>query len=116
MIRFASWLDDQLGVGGVEVADLWTGILVTVGLTAGHTLLAALFAIDDEQAYDRSVTAPLRRLYRNVQTSTQPGFMFLEDRRARRASPAGRHRLRGYMPTLQRWLSSGSHMLVRWDP
>ena len=24
MISFAGWLDDRLGVGGVEVADLWT--------------------------------------------------------------------------------------------
>src|SRR5829696_9360549 len=78
MISFAGWLDDRLGIGGVEVADLWTGILVAMGLTAGHTLLAAVFAIDDEQAYDRFVTAPLRRLYRDVPQSSRPGFMFLE--------------------------------------
>ena len=40
MISFAGWLDDQLGFGGVEVADLWTGILVAMGLTAG---VGALF-------------------------------------------------------------------------
>src|SRR5918998_3395056 len=34
MITFAGWLDDQLGVGGVAVVDLWTGILVAMGLTA----------------------------------------------------------------------------------
>jgi len=115
MITFAGWLDDQLGIGGVEVADLWTGILVAMGLTAGHTLLAALFAIDDEQAYDRFVTAPLRRLYRDVPRSSQPGFMFLEVDGL--AEPVLRDAIaRGYMPTLQRWLSSGSHKLIRWDP
>ena len=115
IITFAGWLDDQLGIGGVEVADLWTGILVAMGLTAGHTLLAALFAIDDEQAYDRFVTAPLRRLYRDVPPSSQPGFMFLEIDGL--AEPVLRDAIaRGYMPTLQRWLSSGSHKLVRWDP
>jgi putative membrane protein len=115
MITFAGWLDDQLGVGGVEVADLWTGILVAMGLTAGHTLLAALFAIDDEQAYDRFVTAPLRRLYRDVPPSSAPGFMFLEIDGL--AEPVLRDAIaRGYMPTLQRWLSSGSHKLIRWDP
>ncbi len=115
IISFAGWLDDQLGIGGVEVADLWTGILVAMGLTAGHTLLAALFAIDDEQAYDRFVTSPLRRLYRDVPPSSQPGFMFLEIDGL--AEPVLRDAMaRGYMPTLQRWLSSGSHKLVRWDP
>ena len=115
MITFAGWLDDQLGVGGVEVADLWTGILVAMGLTIGQTLLASLFAIDDEQAYDRFVTAPLRRLYRDVPPSSQPGFMFLEIDGL--AEPVLRDAIaRGYMPTLQRWLSSGSHKLIRWDP
>ena len=80
-----------------------------------NTLLAALFAIDDEQAYDRFVTAPLRRLYRDVPPSSQPGFMFLEIDGL--AEPVLRDAIaRGYMPTLQRWLASGSHKLVRWDP
>ena len=115
IVSLAGWLDDRLGVGGVEVADLWTGILVALGLTAGHTLLAALFAIDDEETYDRFVTAPLRRLYRDVPVSSQPGFMFLEIDGL--AEPVLRDAIaRGYMPTLERWLASGSHKLVRWDP
>src|SRR5918994_2283993 len=115
MITFAGWLDDQLGVGGVEVADVWTGILVAMGLTAGQTLLAAIFAIDDEQAYDRFVTAPLRRLHRDVPQSSEPGFMFLEIDGL--AEPVLRDAIaRGYMPTLERWLTSGSHKLIRWDP
>src|SRR5215213_11126637 len=115
MITFAGWLDDHLGVGGVEVADLWTGILVAMGLTAGQTLLAVLFAIDDEQAYDQFVTGPLRRLYRGVPRSSEPGFMFLEIDGL--AEPVLQDAIaRGYMPTLQRWLSSGSHKLIRWDP
>ena len=115
IITLAGWVDDRLGVGGVEVADLWTGILVALGLSAGHTLLAALFSIDDEQSYDRFVTAPLRRLYRDVPVSPEPGFMFLEIDGL--AEPVLRDAIaRGYMPTLKRWLESGSHKLVRWDP
>src|SRR5262245_50338970 len=53
IIEFVAQLDDQLGIGGVEVADLWTGILVALGLTAGNTLIAAIFSVDDEMAYDR---------------------------------------------------------------
>src|SRR5829696_265537 len=115
IITFAAWLDDQLRIGGVEVADLWTGILVAMGLTAGQTLLAALFAIDDEQVYDRFVTAPLRRLYRDTLSSSEPGFIFLEIDGL--AEPVLRDAIaKGYMPTLERWLSSGSHKLIRWDP
>jgi uncharacterized membrane protein YvlD (DUF360 family) len=115
IITFAAWLDDQFGVGGVEVADLWTGVLVAFGLTAGHTLLAALFAIDDEGAYDRFVTRPLRFRYRDVPRVAEPGFIFLEIDGL--AEPVLRAAIaRGYMPTLARWLQSGSHKLLRWDP
>jgi uncharacterized membrane protein YvlD (DUF360 family) len=104
IITFAGWLDDRLGIGGIEVAGLWTGILVALGLSAGHTLLAALFAIDDEQSYDRFVTAPLRRVYRDVPTSSEPGFMFLEIDGL--AEPVLRDAIaKGYMPTLERWLA-----------
>lgn len=110
-----AWLDDQFGVGGVEVVDLWTGILIALGLTAGNTVLAALFSRDDEEAYDRFVTEPLRRRYHDVPKSDIPGFLFLEIDGL--SEPVLRDALaRGYMPTLKRWLDSGSHKLVRWDP
>jgi uncharacterized membrane protein YvlD (DUF360 family) len=115
LVTAAAWLDDQFGVGGVEVADLWTGILIALGLTAGNTLLAVLFSRDDEQAYDRFVTEPLRRRFRDVPRTDIPGFLFLEIDGL--AEPVLRDALaRGYMPTLKRWLDSGSHNLIRWDP
>ena len=44
-----------------------------------------------------------------------PGFVFLEIDGL--AEPVLRDAIaRGYMPTLKRWLDSGSHTLVRWDP
>ncbi len=115
LVVAVAWLDDQFGVGGVEVVDLWTGILIALGLTAGNTLLAALFSRDDEQAYDRLVTEPLRRRFRDVPKSDEPGFLFLEIDGL--SEPVLRDALaRGYMPTLKRWLESGSHKIVRWDP
>ena len=115
LVTFAARLDDHLAIGGVEVADLWTGILVALGLTAGNTLLAALFSRDDEPAYDRFVTEPLRRRLHNVSKDAEPGFLFLEIDGL--AEPVLRHAIaRGYMPTLKRWLDSGSHRLLRWDP
>lgn len=115
LISAAAWLDDQFGIGGVHVADLWTGILVAFGLSAGNTILAAVFSIDDEATYDRLVTEPLRRRYRSVPKTDEPGFLFLEIDGL--SEPVLRDALaRGYMPTLKRWLDSGSHALVRWDP
>lgn len=115
LVNAAAWVDDRFGVGGVEVVDLWTGILIALGLAAGNTLLAALFSRDDERAYDRFVTEPLRRRFRDVPRTDVPGFLFLEIDGL--AEPVLRDALaRGHVPTLRRWLDSGSHKLVRWDP
>src|SRR5688572_10084383 len=65
IVSIAAWINDRLGFGGVEVADLWTGALVAMGLTVGNTLLAAIFSRDDELAYDRFVTEPMRRRFRD---------------------------------------------------
>lgn len=115
LITAATWFNDRFGVGGVKVADLWTGILVAFGLSVGNTILAAVFAIDDEAAYDRMVTEPLRRRFRGAPRTTEPGFLFLEIDGL--SEPVLRDAMaRGYMPALKRWLDSGSHALMRWDP
>jgi uncharacterized membrane protein YvlD (DUF360 family) len=115
VITLAARLQDEVGIGGVEVADLWTGILVAMGLTAGNTLLAAVFSHDDERAYNRFVTEPLRRRFRDLGRSDEPGFIFLEIDGL--STPVLRQAIaQGYMPTLGRWLASGSHKLLQWDP
>lgn len=115
IINLAAQLDDRLGIGGVEVADLWTGILVALGLTAGNTLVAAIFSVDDDLAYDRFITTPLRLQFRDVPRTDVPGFLFLEIDGL--AEPVLRDAMaRGYMPTLKRWLDEGSHKLLTWDP
>jgi hypothetical protein len=115
IVSFAAWLDDRFGIGGVEVANLWTGVLVALGLAAGNTLMAALFALDDEPAYERFVTEPLRRLHSSATRTAEPGFIFLEIDGL--AEPVLRDAIaKGYLPTLERWLASGSHRLVTWDP
>jgi putative membrane protein len=115
IISLAAWLDDRFGIGGIEVVDLWTGILVAMLLTIGNTLLAAIFSLDDEPAYDRFVTTPLRMRFRDIPRTDVPGFIFLEIDGL--SEPVLRDAMaRGYMPTLKRWLDSGSHKLLRWDP
>lgn len=115
IISAAARIDDRFGVGGVEVADLWTGILVALGLSIGNTILAAAFAIDDEETYDRMVTAPLRRRFDDAPRTEEPGFLFLEIDGL--SEPVLRDAMaRGYMPTLKRWLDAGDHKLLVWDP
>jgi putative membrane protein len=115
VIALAAWLDRRFLFGGVEVADLWTGALVVLGLASGNTLLAAIFSLDDEPAYDRFITASLRRRFADVPRTREPGFMFLEIDGL--AEPVLRDAMaRGYLPTLKRWLDSGSHQLMLWDP
>ena len=111
----AAWVNDAFGVGGVEVADIWTGALLALGLSVGNTILAAVFSLNDEDSYDRLVTEPLRRRYRDVQKTSEPGFVFLEIDGL--SEPVLLDALQqGYMPTLKRWLDSGSHKLMQWDP
>jgi putative membrane protein len=115
LIYFAAQFETVFGIGGVEVRSVWTGLLIALGLSAGNTILAAVFAINDEATYDRLVTAPLRRRYRHVPRTNEPGFLFLEidglSEPVLLRAIAG-----GYMPTLKRWLDEGSHRLMQWDP
>ncbi|MCC6315879.1 MAG: alkaline phosphatase family protein [Thermomicrobiales bacterium] len=114
-VALAAWLNDRFLVGGVVVADLWSGVLVALGLTVGSTLLAAVFSLDDEPAYDRFVTRPLRSRFHGTPRSPEPGFLFLEIDGL--SDPVLRRALaEGHMPTLARWLESGSHRLIAWDP
>jgi uncharacterized membrane protein YvlD (DUF360 family) len=115
LFTFAAWLNDEFGMGGVEVADIWTGALIAFGLSVGNTILAAVFSINDEDTFDRLVTKPLRRRFRDVPKTTEPGFVFLEIDGL--SEPVLLDALqRGYMPTLKRWIDSGSHKLMQWDP
>jgi uncharacterized membrane protein YvlD (DUF360 family) len=115
VITLASWLDDQLDIGRVEIDGIWTGAVIACGLSVGNTLLAALFAIDDSRIYDRFVTEPWRRRFAHTPRTDLPGFLFLEIDGL--SAPILRQAIaRGDMPTLARWLDSGSHNLLRWDP
>lgn len=114
-VTVAFRLSNLAGAGHVSVADVWTGVLISAGLTAANSVLAALFARDDERLYDRYVTQPLRFRYRDVPRTTRPGFLFLEIDGL--SLPVLQVAIaRGSMPTVGRWLSSGSHAVVPWEP
>lgn len=99
----------------LTINNVWTAIAVILGVTFGNTLVYAFFSLDDDRSYEWFVTRPLQRTYANTPHSGTPGILFLEIDGL--AEPILRQAIRsGYMPTLKRWLNSGSHRLRGWEP
>lgn len=107
-------------VNGFQVMGFWPALWLTLGLTAVNTILSGLLTIDDDNSWYRNVVQ--RRMRRRGRRAAGaepfqpdvPGILFLEiDGLARpvleRAVEAG------YLPTMARWLQSGSHRLVGWE-
>jgi putative membrane protein len=101
-------------VTGFSVSGLGNAILLTLGLTAINAILSSLLTIDDDSSWYRNVVR--RRIQRQkqpVQTDV-PAVLFLEFDGL--AKPVLELAVReGYMPTVARWLESGSHRLVGWE-
>jgi hypothetical protein len=99
----------------VRVDSSLDGMLVAFGLVSGATVVSVLFSLDDQRIYDFVVTRQLRRLSGGTTPTDVPGVLFLQlDGLAR---PILQQAIAaGYMPTVQRWLESGSHRVVGWEP
>jgi hypothetical protein len=83
-------------------------------MTLVNSALGALLAIDEDAAFDRLVTGRMVKKFGKPTETDAPGFIFLE------VDGLGEGILRqaiqdGYMPTLQRWLTEGTHHLVGWE-
>ena len=99
-------------VPGVEVRDVWSGIVVAFGVTAASTVAGALLAIDDDARVHRHLT---RRGRRTAGADDRPpGVLFLEiDGLAHEV--LARALRDGNAPTMSRWVREGSHRLLRWE-
>lgn len=101
-------------VPGIIVANLRTGIWISLTLTAVNAVFGGLAALDIDAVFDRNVIQKMvRRRGQPVETDV-PGFLFLEidglgEKLFRRALKDG------YMPTLQRWQARGSHKIMSWE-
>ena len=89
--------------------------VVAMGMTFINTILSALFALEDDGAYERFVLRPLVDRHRGIPRSEEPGFIFIELDGL--AEPILERAIGGgYMPTLARWLEDGTHKLTSWEP
>lgn len=102
-------------VDGFKVNNLGWAILLALGLTAITTILSSLLTIDDDSVWFRNVVRRRARRRTKVVETDEPGFVFLEFDGL--AKPILERAMRqGIMPNLARWLETGSHRLVGWEP
>jgi putative membrane protein len=101
-------------VEGLHVDNLWTAIVLAVGLTVINAVIGGLLHVNDDSAWYRNVLRRRMRRRSGVQETDAPGFLFLEFDGL--AKPVLERAVgEGHMPTLARWLESGSHRLVGWE-
>ena len=101
-------------VEGLHVDNLWTATILAVGLTAINAIIGSLLNIDDESAWYRNVLRRRMRRRSGVEETDVPGFLFLEFDGL--AKPVLERAIsEGHVPTLARWLDTGSHRLVGWE-
>ncbi|HLH22125.1 MAG TPA: phage holin family protein [Chloroflexota bacterium] len=101
-------------VPGFELHTPWAGLLVALGLSLANTVFTSLLSIDDEDSFYRYVIQHIarRRLPQGDLARTGTVIVQIDGL----AEAVLRHALaRGLMPTLARWLASGSHRLVGWE-
>jgi uncharacterized membrane protein YvlD (DUF360 family) len=101
-------------VPGIEISSLWTAIGVSLAITMTGVIVGVMFAADDFKAYERFVIRPLLQRYKEPAKSKIPGVVFLEiDGLSQAVFEKAIHN--GYMPTVKRWLDSGSHKIAGWE-
>jgi hypothetical protein len=89
-------------------------VILTLGLTTINTILSALLTIEDDSTWYRNVLRRRMRRRKKVVETDEPGFLFLEfDGLAK--SVLEKAIQEGRVPTLARWLETGSHRLVSWE-
>ena len=106
------WLVAEVAAG-VTIDNVWTGIVVAIGLTVVGTLGTSLLAIDDDNFYDRNVIRRQARKHGAVETDV-PALYFLEIDGLAHAVLMRAIR-DGNAPTMARWINDGSHHLIRWE-
>ncbi len=110
---FIVWLAGEL-VPGFAVNGVWPILLVALGMAVTSISFSDLLAIDDDDSYYHHVVRHIIDLHGRPKKTEIPGILFLEIDGL--SEPVLRRAIReGHVPTLARWLETGSHKLVRWE-
>ena len=101
-------------VPGFSIPNVGSAILVTLGVSAITTIFAGILSIDqDDDWWSRIVQRRIRKIRDTVETDV-PGILFLEIDGL--SEPVFRRALQeGKMPTLKRWIDTGSHKIAQWE-
>jgi uncharacterized membrane protein YvlD (DUF360 family) len=99
----------------LQVDSFWWALLAALVMAAASVVLGTILGADDDDTYNlRVIRRVARRQGRTERTST-PGIVFLEIDGL--ALPVLRRAMRdGSAPELARWLDTGTHRLVEWEP
>src|SRR3954447_1272222 len=99
---------------GVTIAGLGEGVAVAFGLTVVNTLITSILAIDDDDFWYRNVVKRRARQLLAEGDLSVPGVYFLEIDGL--AHDVLKRAIRdGNAPNMARWLSDGTHRLLRWE-
>lgn len=101
-------------IPGAQIAGVGEGIVATLTMSAVTAFVYGLFAIDEDEAWQRQFVARTARRRREKIESDVPGVVFLEiDGLAHEV--LRRALTDGSAPNLAAWLRAGSHVLNRWE-
>jgi uncharacterized membrane protein YvlD (DUF360 family) len=102
-------------VDGFNVDGFWTAFWLALGMSAINIILSTLLTIDDDNSWHRNqVRRHMKRIAQSEPTDV-PGVIFLEiDGLAKPVLDKALEE--GHIPTLKKWIDSGSHITTGWEP
>jgi uncharacterized membrane protein YvlD (DUF360 family) len=101
-------------VPGFAVDSIWTAFVVALALSLANTVFTGLLSINDDDSVYRNVIRRIARRRVPRGDLGRAGTVLVQIDGL--AEPILRRALaEGLMPTLARWLESGSHRLVAWE-
>jgi uncharacterized membrane protein YvlD (DUF360 family) len=99
---------------GVSIDSWVTGIWITIWLTVVNAVVGGLLSLDQDVIFDRIVTQPMAKKFKDTIHSDVPGFIFLEIDGL--GEQVLRHAIKeGHMPNIKRWLDQGTHRITPWE-
>ncbi|NIM94955.1 MAG: phage holin family protein [Anaerolineales bacterium] len=107
------WLGSEF-LSGFTITGFWSPLIAVIGVSAINITFSDLLAIDDDDSYYTHLVSHIVQLAAKPHESEKPGVIFLEIDGL--SEPVLQRAIRdGKVPTMKRWLDTGSHRLLRWE-